>query len=267
MIQFRNRLPILMTVMIILMLFAVSNAIVHAEEARYSFAVVKRYPHDPQAFTQGLVFHDGSLYEGTGLYDRSSLRKVRLEDGVVLDQVLLEQEYFGEGITILGDHIVQLTWRENKGFVYDLETLEKTETFDYAGEGWGLTTDGTYLIMSDGSHVLTYLDSETFQPVRHLEVRGEAGPVRNLNELEYIPGDKGEIFANVWFDDRICRIDPETGTVLGWIDLRDLCEEERALRGGEDVLNGIAYDAANDRLFVTGKLWRNVYEIELELEE
>lgn len=227
-----------------------------------SFEVIRRYPHDATAFTQGLVYHDGFLYEGTGLHGRSSLRKVRLEDGEVLDERALSDTLFGEGITILGDQIFQITWQEEQGFVYDLATLEQVGEFHYEGEGWGLTTDGQYLIMSNGSHILTYLDPESLEVMKELAVYGEEGPIQNLNELEYI---NGEIFANVWYDHRLCRIDPLTGMVLGWIDLSSLHALEKAIDGGVDVVNGIAYDHDGDRLFVTGKLWHHIYEIRLEL--
>jgi len=231
-----------------------------AEEMVYSFEIVNRYPHDPLAFTQGLVYHDGFLYEGTGLYGRSSLRKVNLDDGYVVEQVDLDARFFGEGIAILNERIFQLTWRERRGFVYDLGSLENIDTFSYRGEGWGLTTDGELLIMSDGSNRLTYLDPQSFELVKQQEVLGQEGPIWNLNELEYMGG---EIFANVWFDHRICRIHPETGEVLGWIDLSELYTLEKAENSQADVVNGIAYDEENDRLFVTGKLWSSIYEISI----
>ncbi|HBG00249.1 MAG TPA: glutamine cyclotransferase, partial [Firmicutes bacterium] len=231
------------------------------EETWHSYVVVNRYPHDNTAFTQGLVFSDGFLYEGTGLYGQSSLRKVGLEDAVVLECVGLETELFGEGIAILGDRLFQLTWKEGRGFVYDLASLERIAEFRYHSEGWGLTTDGKYLIMSDGSNVLAYFDPESYQPIKQLSVYGEGGPIRHLNELEYI-GE--EIFANVWLTQNIVRIDTQTGKVLGWIDLSDLHDLERSENPSVDVLNGIAYDAEDDRLFVTGKLWGSMYEIELE---
>jgi glutamine cyclotransferase len=233
----------------------------YAEEVDHSYVVVNRYPHDPNAFTQGLVFREGYLYEGTGLYGESSLRKVRLEDGAVLAFVTLEDQFFGEGVTILGEFILQLTWREGLGFVYDLASLKEVEQFRYQGEGWGLTTDGEYLIMSDGSHILTYLDGASYEPIKKIEVYGAEGPIYLLNELEYIGG---EVFANVWFDNRICRIDPLTGSVTGWIDLSSLYALEKAENEDVDVLNGIAYDQEKDRLFITGKLWRHIYEIRLE---
>ena len=245
---------------VLLCVIALFPSALFATEIVHTFVVVNRYPHDPLAFTQGLVFYDGFLYEGTGLYGRSSLRKVRFENGVVVEYVDLDDEFFGEGITVLGDKIFQLTWKEGRGFVYDLARLERIDTFQYDGEGWGLTTDGEYLIVSDGSNRLTYLDPESYQPIKELEVRGD-GPISYLNELEYVDG---EVFANIWFDHRICRIDAQTGDVLGWIDLGDLYAQERAENSDVDVVNGIAYDQENDRLFVTGKLWRHIYEIRLE---
>ncbi len=241
-------------IILALLLFA-SNM---ASETLHSFEVIRRYPHDSTAFTQGLIFYDGFLFEGIGLHGRSELRKVRLEDGEVLEQRALSDAFFGEGVTILGNKIYQLTWRDEQGFIYDLATLEQVGQFYYEGEGWGLTTDGEYLIMSNGSHVLTYLDPESYEVIRKLEVYGEEGFIQNLNELEYI---QGEIFANLWYDDRICRIDGLTGKVLGWIDLASLHALERAVSVGVDVINGIAYDSENDRLFVTGKLWHHIYEI------
>lgn len=244
----------------VLLVGAFNTRAMFAEEIWHSYEIVNRYPHDNTAFTQGLVFFDGFLYEGTGLYGQSSLRKVGLKDGVVHECVGLEAEFFGEGVAILGGQLFQLTWKEERGLVYDLSSLERTAEFPYHSEGWGLTTDGKHLVMSDGSNVLTYFDAESYQPIKQLSVYGEGGPIRHLNELEYI-GE--EIFANVWLTPNIVRIDPLTGKVLGWIDLSDLHSLERSANPGVNVLNGIAYDSEGDRLFVTGKLWRNVYEITL----
>ena len=225
----------------------------------YTYVIVNQFPHDPQAFTQGLVYSDGFFYEGTGLYGRSSLRKVRPENGEVIKKRELTENLFGEGITIYQEKIIQLTWRENLGLVYDRESFEVLEVFSYPTEGWGLTHDGKHLIMSDGSSTLTFLDPETYKPVRQIEVTSSKGPVKNLNELEYI---KGEIYANIWLTDYIVRIDPQTGKVTGWIDLSGLLHPE--ITGGmEDVLNGIAYDQEEDRIFVTGKLWPLLFEIQL----
>ncbi len=225
----------------------------------YTYQVINTYPHDRQAFTQGLVFENGILYEGTGGRGRSSLRKVELATGETQSRVELAKRFFGEGVTIRGDTIVQLTWRSNVGFVYAKDTFEVLRDFVYPGEGWGITYDGKRFIMSDGTSTLRFLDPETFEEVGRIGVKDNGHPVARLNELEYI---QGEIYANVWKTDRIARIAPQTGRVVGWIELKGLLSlEDRSNR--VDVLNGIAYDAANDRLFVTGKLWPKLFEIEL----
>ena len=221
--------------------------------------VVRSYPHDPQAFTQGLVFLDGALYEGTGLNGRSSIRRVRLENGEVLKLQKLDDRYFGEGIAVVGDSIVQLTWKSEVGFVYDRQTFQRTKTFNYRGEGWGLTYDGTRLIMSDGTATLRFLDPASFKETGRLQVRDGGRPVSQLNELEVV---KGEIYANVWTTERIARIEPSTGEVVGWIDLTGILNPRD--HATTDVLNGIAYDAAKDRLFVTGKLWPKLFEIRVK---
>jgi len=228
--------------------------------ALYGYAVVRSYPHDPSAFTQGLVFLDGVLYEGTGMNGQSGIRKVRLDTGEVLQSRPLDAKHFGEGIVVWKNEIVQLTWRSGMGFVYDRETFEPRRSFSYAGEGWGLTHDGTRIIMSDGSETgtLRFLDPQTLRETGKLIVRDGSGPVKNLNELEFV---KGEIYANVWQTERIARISPRTGQVIGWIDLTGLLDRREA--PGADVLNGIAYDAKRDRLFVTGKWWPRIYEIQL----
>jgi glutamine cyclotransferase len=223
-----------------------------------SYQVVKTYPHDRQAFTQGLVYLDGFLYEGTGLHGQSSIRKVRLENGEVLQQRRLDQQYFGEGIAVWGKTLVQLTWQTEIGFVYDLASFEPIRTFGYAGEGWGLTHDGRRLVMSDGSPTLRFLDPATFKEIGRLTVTDGGAPVTHLNELEIV---RGEIFANVWQTYRIARISPKTGQVTGWIDLTGLLSPRDA--AGVDVMNGIAYDAKGDRLFVTGKLWPRLFEIKM----
>jgi glutamine cyclotransferase len=221
--------------------------------------VVAEFPHDPQAFTQGLVIHQGTLYEGTGLEGESSLRRVDLKSGRVKARMDLEKPYFGEGIAVLDGTIYQLTWRNRLAILYDLESMAFQRTIRYAGEGWGLTTDGKQLILSDGSATLKYLKPATFEVTRRLTVKAGKKPIDNLNELEYI---NGEIWANIWHSDRIARISPETGDVLGWIDLSALWPlKERPTK--EYVLNGIAYDAAEKRIFVTGKNWPKLYEIEL----
>jgi glutamine cyclotransferase len=232
-------------------------AVGSAPVARYQ--VVNVYPHDPQAFTQGLVYLDGFLFEGTGLNGQSSIRKVRLETGEVVQIQKLDAQYFGEGIAIWGRSLAQLTWKGGVGFLYDRESFRRTGTFTYTGEGWGLAFDGTRLIMSDGSSTLRFLDPGTMKEAGRLVVRDGSTPVGSLNELEYV---KGEILANVWQTDRIARISPKTGRVAGWIDLKGLLDPRDAARG-VDVLNGIAYDAAKDRLFVTGKLWPKLFEIRI----
>lgn len=222
----------------------------------HRYQLVKSYPHDRQAFTQGLVYLDGFLYEGTGLNGRSSIRKVRLETGEVLQQRRLDETYFGEGITVWKKTLLQLTWQSEIGFVYDLSSFEPVKTFGYRGEGWGLTHDGRRLIMSDGTPALRFLDPHSFKETGRLTVKEGSVPVEDLNELEWV---KGEILANVWQSQRIARINPKTGQVAGWIDLTGLLSPREAL--GTDVMNGIAYDPAGDRLFVTGKLWPRVFEI------
>lgn len=245
---------------------AVATADSSATEPVYGYRVVNVYPHDPSAFTEGLVYMDGDLYEGTGLDNESNppgqsvLQKKDLETGQVLQSVVLAPEYFGEGVAVLGDKIYQLTWQERTGFVYDKDTLQLLDTFSISTDGWGLTTDGEHLIRSDGSNTLRFLDPETLEEVATVDVLTHQGsPVTNLNELEYIDG---EIYANVWLTDTIVRIDPGTGRVLGVIDLSGLLPPEDRLQR-VDVLNGIAYDAAADRLFVTGKWWPKLFEIDL----
>ncbi len=225
----------------------------------YTYTIVNTYPHDASAFTQGLMYDDGFLYEGTGRYGYSTLRKVNLETGKVIQLYTLPEKYFGEGITIHGNRIIQLTLDSKTGFIYDKETFNLLKNFEYATEGWGITHDGKNLIMSDGSATLYFLDSETFKEVSRIVVRDGKAPVTKLNELEYV---KGEIFANIWKSNRIIRIDPETGKVIGWIDLTGILSPDDH-KEPVDVLNGIAYDAANDRLFVTGKLWPVLFEIKL----
>ena len=225
----------------------------------YGYRIVKGYPHDPNGFTQGLVFVDGFLFEGTGLRGRSSLRKVDLTTGAILQFSNLPAHFFGEGVTVYHHQVIQLTWRANLGFVYDQDTFKLLETFHYPTEGWGITHDGEHLIMSDGTSTLHFLDPKTYKEISQIKVHDLEGPVSNLNELEYV---QGLILANVWQTDKIAQISPETGEVVGWIDLRGLLRpEDRA--GPVDVLNGIAYDHRNDRLFVTGKLWPRLFEIEL----
>src|SRR5688500_9624353 len=227
--------------------------------ATYGPEIVRRYPHDADAYTQGLIYHQGVLYESTGMEGRSSVRRVDLETGQVVKKHDLAQRYFGEGIAIIGARLYQLTWRSGEAFVYSVPDLEPKGSFRYYGEGWGLTTDGTSLIMSNGSHRLQFVDPSDFSVTRTIDVRSGGSRVSQLNELEWV---KGEIWANVYMTDQIARIDPATGEVTGWIDLAGiLTRAERT--GREDVLNGIAYDAASDRIFVTGKLWPRLFEIRL----
>jgi glutaminyl-peptide cyclotransferase len=220
------------------------------------YRVVKVYPHDRQAFTQGLQYVDGVLFEGTGQHGQSGIRRVKLETGEVLQQQPLDSKYFGEGITVWRDTIVQLTWQSETGFVYDKSSFKQTRSFNYTGEGWGLTHDGTRLIMSDGSAVIRFLDPATFKEAGRITVKDNGVAIKNLNELEFV---NGEILANIWQTTRIARISPKTGDVVGWIDLAGLLDPREAV--GTDVLNGIAYDAKGDRLFVTGKWWPKLFEI------
>jgi glutaminyl-peptide cyclotransferase len=226
----------------------------------YTYEIVNTYLHDPGAFTQGLVFLDGALFESTGLNGQSSLRKVDLASGEVLKKVEVPAEYFAEGLTVLGDHAYQLTWQSHKGFVYNRESFEKEKEFSYDGEGWGLATDGKSLILSDGTDQIRFLDPATFAVTRTIDVRFKGRPVTQLNELEYV---KGEIFANVWQTDFVVRIDPASGLVTGVIDFTGLLPPQDH-RINTDVLNGIAYDPATDRLFVTGKLWPKLFEVRLK---
>lgn len=228
----------------------------------YGFEVVAVYPHDPGAFTQGLVYRDGVLYEGTGLYGRSTLRETRLETGEVVRSWGLPSQLFGEGITLFGDRLIQLTWRSGIGLVWDLENFTIVGTFVYPTEGWGITSDGHRLIMSDGTSTLRFLDPETFRATGAVEVLNEGAPLSNLNELEYV---EGRIYANVWETDDIAVISPETGAVVGWLDLSGLLTEDE--RRNADVLNGIAYDSENKRLLVTGKLWPKIFEIRVVTNE
>jgi len=225
----------------------------------YSYRIVNTYPHDPNAFTQGLVFRDGVLYESTGLRGRSDVRRVELESGRVLARRTLLPLFFGEGLAVLRDRIYQLTWTSGVGFVYDRESMELVREFRYGIEGWGMTHDGERLIVSDGSEHLYFWDPETLQETNKLTVRDGGRRIANLNELEFI---NGEIYANVWMQDRIARISPETGKVLSWIDLTGILPLADR-RANVDVLNGIAYDEEKERLFVTGKLWPKLFEIEL----
>lgn len=224
-----------------------------------TYRVVHTYPHDATAFTQGLVYVDGHLFESTGIRGHSTLRMEDVETGRILKLQELPDRYFGEGLTNWGNTLVQLTWQAHTALVYDRATFQFLRSFPYTGEGWGLTQDGKNLILSDGTSTLRFFDPTTFRDVRHIVVKDHGRPVTQLNELEYI---HGEIYSNIWHSDRIARISPATGNVLGWINLTGLLtSSERSTP--EAVLNGIAYDAAHDRLFVTGKLWPKLFEIKI----
>jgi len=225
------------------------------------FRVVTSYPHDPAAFTQGLVFADGEFYESTGLNGESSLRRVAITTGKVLQVVKVPEEYFAEGLALVGEELLQLTWQHQRGFVYDRKTFKQKRTFAYKGEGWGIAYDAAGgLVMSDGSDTLTFLDPKTFAATKTLRVQDAGRPVSQLNELEWI---EGEIWANVWMTDRVARISPATGDVKAWIDLSTLWPHAQR-QPPADVLNGIAYDRATRRIFVTGKKWPRVYQITVQ---
>jgi glutamine cyclotransferase len=245
-------------ILVIAVALVIGSVILVLLNNRPTYEVVKVYPHDQNAFTQGLVIEKGVLYESTGLYGKSTLRRVELETGNVLQSYALPDEFFGEGITVFGDKIIQLTWQNQKGFVYDKYSFELLQEFSYLTEGWGITNDGSQLIMSDGTATLYFLDPETFEKVGQVEVRDGNASVTNLNELEYI---NGEVYANILGEEKIAIIDLHTGQVKGWIDLTGIYNQ--ANRDPNNVLNGIAYDAEGDRLFVTGKLWSQLFEIEL----
>lgn len=222
----------------------------------YGYKVVRTYPHDKGSFTEGFFVLDGQFWESTGLEGRSYVRRIDIESGRVLQQYNIPSQYFGEGIVVFGDQLFELTYKSGVAFVYDKKTFKLLKTFKYSGEGWALTTDGKNLIFSDGSSSLKFLDPSTFKEVRRIAVTDAGKPVDQLNELEYI---KGEIWANIWQEDRIARIDPKTGKVNSWLDMRGLLSIMESM--GVDVLNGIAYDSKADRIFVTGKFWPKVFEI------
>jgi glutaminyl-peptide cyclotransferase len=228
----------------------------------YTYEVVHTYPHDRTAFTEGLFYLDGFLYESTGIEGASSVRKVRLETGEVVQRHDLPSAYFGEGIIHWKDRLIQLTYKTEVGFVYNRSTFETERRFEYPGEGWAMTQDGKNIFMSDGTAQIRIWDPETLQELRRITVTDQGQPVPNVNELEWV---KGEIYANIWETDRIARIDPATGRVVGWIDLAGLLNPNERIAGpeGTDVLNGIAYDAKGNRLFVTGKRWPKLFEIRL----
>jgi glutaminyl-peptide cyclotransferase len=237
------------------------HATAPAEIPVYTAEVVHTYPHDTAAFTEGLFYLNGFLYESTGLEQHSSIRKVRLETGQVVQKRDISPQYFGEGIVNWKGHIVGLTWKTQVGFIFDLASFQLQRQFSYLGEGWGLTQDGKEIIMSDGSSQLRFLDPDSLKETHRIEVTLQGKSIRNVNELEWV---KGEIYANVWQTNWILRIDPATGHVLGVIDLRGILKNSDIVPGQTDVLNGIAYDAKNDRLFVTGKNWPKLFEIRLK---
>jgi glutaminyl-peptide cyclotransferase len=241
--------------------FALCLAMAAAGHAQSTdgYRVVNTWPHDPRAFTQGLVYVDGHLYESTGLNGRSSLRMVDLTTGQVQQKFDLPTQYFGEGLAPWGSTLVQLTWQNHVAFVYDRFSFRQLRTIPCPWEGWGLTEDGKSLILSDGSSTLRFLDPDTFHELRKITVKDHGKPVDKLNELEFI---HGEIYSNIWYSDRIARISPATGQVLGWIDLSGLLTPAEHT-DPDAVLNGIAYDAAHDRLFVTGKLWPKLFEVKI----
>ncbi len=245
------------------MLFATPGSSHSAEAGAIpivGYHIVNVYPHSSVAFTQGLVYDEGVLYEGTGLYGRSTLRRVDLETGHVLQQTHLESSLFGEGVALWKDRIIQLTWQSGLGLVYGKENLTCIGNFNYQTEGWGITSDGKRLIMSDGTDILHILDPETFVETGQIKVTANGTPLMGLNELEYI---KGQIYANVWPTNRIAIISPESGEVSDKIDMQEILQENDIQVSKVDVLNGIAYDAREDRLFVTGKLWPKLFEIKL----
>lgn len=224
------------------------------------YTIVRSFPHDTAAFTEGLFYRDGFMFESTGLAGRSFIRKWNLETGAVEQERLIDSRYFGEGIVDWKNRLLELTWTNELGFIYDIDSFEKVGEFSYPGEGWALTRDDKRLMMSDGTSFIRFLDPETLKETSRIEVTDDGVPVRNLNELEWV---KGELLANVWQTTRIARIDVKTGKVLGWIELGGLLKEAGVTGQRDDVLNGIAYDAATDRLFVTGKLWPKLFEIKL----
>lgn len=251
-----HKIPLWLT---LLMLCACSaqGATSAAESA--DFEQINRFSHDPRAFTQGLLYHDGFLYESTGQYGRSTVRKVEPESGLVVASHSLARRFFGEGMALVGDRLIQLTWREGVAHVYDLQTLKPLKTLEYKGEGWGLVSHGDYLIRTDGTATLYFHDPQTFAEIKAITVHEQGQPVTRLNELEVV---HGELLANILGSDRIARIDINTGDVTGWIDLSPLRQRHGEWRKARD-LNGIAYDEAGDRLFVTGKYWPWLYEIRI----
>ncbi len=257
----RRRHPLLgLNALVMLLVLAPLSAAFAAPTPVFTYQVAHTFPHDPTAFTEGLFYQDGYLYESTGLEGQSSIRKEKLETGEVVQRIAIPDQYFGEGIVAWKGRLIELTWRSHIGFTYDLATLRKTGEFHYPGEGWALTKDDHRLIMSDGTPDIRFLDPVTLKQIGTLHVTDQGRPVENLNEVEWV---KGQIYANIWQTDRIARIDPHTGHVLGWIDLTGILSPADRVAGETDVLNGIAYDPKGDRLFVTGKNWPKLFEIKL----
>lgn len=256
----RPHIPTLLSRLLFAAIFiSISTCSAQNKAPTYGYRIVHTYPHDPKAFTQGLIYLSGYLYESTGLEGQSTLRKVDLQTGKVLQRYDLAPDIFGEGLTNWKNTLIQLTWKAGNAFVYDRATFHLLHTFHYSGEGWGLTQDGAHIIMSDGSSSLRFLDPQTFQELKRILVTDGGVEVHDLNELEYI---HGQIYANVWMTDLIAMISPQSGHVTGWIDLSGL--RPASTQGNSDaVLNGIAFDAARNRLFVTGKLWPELFEIQL----
>ena len=255
----RHLVGMLISALVVLsaiMLVLLNDHPVNPTPLYYTYEVVNVYPHDKDAYTQGLVFENGVLYESTGLYGHSTLRRVELETGKIMQLHALPNQLFGEGITIFNDKIIQLTWQSNRGFVYDKHSFDLLQEFDYATEGWGITHDGSQLIMSDGTATLYFLNPETFDKIGQIEVY-DTGSLIEFNELEYV---QGEVYANIWKEEKIAIINPQTGQVKGWIDLRGIQDLNSDTN---KVLNGIAYDADEDRLFVTGKNWSQLFEVKL----
>jgi glutamine cyclotransferase len=244
----------------VLLLLAPAAAVAQERAPIQTYEVVASFPHDTGAFTEGLFVQDGVLYESTGLEGRSDIRKVDLATGKVLQKRDLDPKYFGEGIVAWKGRLLELTWKDEVGFIYDLKTFEPKGTFSYTGEGWALTHDGKRIIMSDGTTQLRFLDPDTLKETGRITVTDGGGEINNLNEIEWI---EGEVWANIWQTDWIARIDPTTGKVKAWIDMSNLLPASERT-GGEDVLNGIAYDAANKRVLVTGKFWPKLYEIRVK---
>ncbi len=247
--------------LLLLLAITLSPLAAQAATPTYTYKIIRSFPHDRNAFTEGLFYLDGYLYESTGLEGHSMVRKERLETGEVMQSTTIAPQYFGEGIVAWKGRLVELTWRSEVGFVYDLSTFKPLGAFGYPGEGWALTRDDHRLIMSDGTPYIRFLNPETLTETGRIKVTDDGRAIANLNELEWV---KGEIYANIWQTDLIARIDPKTGHVLGWIDLTGLLPNAERVPGQTDVLNGIAYDAKGDRLFVTGKNWPKLYQIKLE---